>query len=209
MKNDEYKFAWPDVPRICFGPGQPRKLNACVGWVQSRPHDMHGYVEGYRQAATVLVEHAEELQASPDYLVFPFAFMWRQHIELALKQIIAVGRELNNEPCGFPDGHKLVNLWNTAKPFVLQTGDPRAPEIATVEANIKEFERIDPYADGFRYPLDRGQAGPSLPNVPDLVNLRVLQDAMEALANFLSAVTSELRRRIEWQIEMLANTPHE
>jgi hypothetical protein len=75
-------FIWPDVPRVCFGEGDPPLLNAAVGWVQSRPHDMHGYVEGYRKAATALYAYASSRQASPDYLAFPLAFLWRQHLEL-------------------------------------------------------------------------------------------------------------------------------
>jgi hypothetical protein len=71
-----------------------------------------------------------------------------------------------------------------------------------IEANLRELERIDPGSDGFRYLLDRKRKGRSLPNCPEYVNLRVLHEAMEALSNFLSAVHSALRVRIQ-EIERL------
>lgn len=157
MEDNLTSYAWPDVPRFCFGPGEPLSLNACVGWVPSRPHEMHGYVEGYRRGATALYEAALESGTSPDYLVFPIAFPWRKHLELALKDIISVGRQLAGEPRGFPAGHRLLDLWQAARPHIVACGDPAAPELNNVEANLREFESIDPRADGFRYPLNRDQ----------------------------------------------------
>lgn len=45
-----------------------------------------------------------------------------------------------------------------------------------------------------------------MPNAPEYVNLRVLHEAMDALANFLSAVRSELGVRLEYTLEMEAKT---
>ena len=203
--------AWPDVPRLCFGPGEPGLLNACVGWVQSRPHEMGGYVEGYRRAAVALYEGAVETNESPDYVVFPMAFLWRHHIELALKDIIAAGRQLAGEPWGFPPHHRLLDLWRDARPHITQCGDPAAPELDNVEANLREFETVDPWSDGFRYPLNRDRTGRSLPNAPEYVNLRVLHDGMEALANFLSAVRSSWGsgETMRWRWRPRCNGPTE
>lgn len=164
---------------------------------------MLGYVEGYRRAAVALFESAVESN-TPDYVVLPMAFLWRHHVELALKDIIAAGRLLAEEPWGFPAHHRLIDLWNEARPHIIQCGDPDAPELDHVEANLREFERIDPWSDGFRYPLNRDRTARSLPNAPEYVNLAVLHEGMEALANFLSAVRSELGRRQEYNLEMEA-----
>lgn len=197
-------MAWPDVPRLCFGPGDPGHLNASVGLGQARPREMFGYIEGYRKAAVDLLGSVATTDTSPDYLVFPMAFLWRHHLELALKDIIATGRQLVGEPWGFPPHHRLLDLWKDAHPHIVRCGDPAAPELANVEANLTEFETIDPGSDGFRYPLNRDRTGPSLPNAPEYVNLRVLHDAMEALANFLSAVRSELGVRLDYTMQMEA-----
>ena len=169
-----------------------------LAWVQARPHEMYAYVEGYRAAAGALFDFAESSHRSPDYLVFPLAFLWRHHLELALKDIIAVGRQLAGEDWGFPPHHLLLDLWSEARGYIAECGDPEAPELTNVEANLREFQTIDPGADGFRYPLNRKQTDRSLPNAPDQVNLRVLHEAMEALANFFSAVRMELGQRLEY-----------
>jgi hypothetical protein len=165
---------------------------------------MDGYVEGYRRAATALYEHTSTTGGSPDYFVFPIAFLWRHHLELALKDVISLGRLLEDEPRAFPVGHRLLDLWNVAREHIVKCGDPNAPELVNVEANLREFENIDPYADGFRYPLNRDQTARSLPNAPDYVNLRVLHEGMEALANFFSGVRSELAVRLDYKLQMEA-----
>lgn len=209
MEHEQRHFAWPDVPRICFGPGDPASLNACVGWLQSRPRDMNGYIEAYRQAAVALFETSVDRGTSPDFLVFPLAFLWRHHVELALKEIIAVGRQLAGEPWGFPANHRLLSLWNEARPHVIQCGDSTAPELANVEANLREFETIDPGSDGFRYPLNRDRTARSLPSAPEYVNLARLHEGMVALANFLSGVGSELGGRVAYRAEMEAEMRRE
>lgn len=204
MDNDELStdgpksHRWPDVPRLCFGPGPEWTLNACVGWARSGP-GLHSYVEGYRRAALALFEEALSGTVSPDVVVFPLAFLWRHHVELALKDLIATGRALQGDESGFPQGHKLMSLWWEAKPYVLFCGSDDAPELKNVEASIQEFERIDPYADGFRYPLNRDRSAATMPDVPAILNLRTLQDAMEAVSNFLLAVQNELSVRLTYQ----------
>ena len=42
-----------------------------------------------------------------------------------------------------------------------------------------------------------GQSQRSLPNAPEVLNLRVLHDAMKPLATFLSGVSSVLQERLE------------
>jgi hypothetical protein len=206
MKEDDFEpIAWPDIPRICFGPADDWQFNACVGWAQSSPRNMLGYVEGYRRAAIALFESVVAPRTmSPDWMIFPIAFLWRQHIELALKDIIAIGRELQEEKWGFPATHQLSVLWNEAKLHILACGDPNAPELTNVQANIIEFEKIDPGSEGFRYPVGRDLSTRSLPNAPDDVNLRALHEAMVALGNFFEGVRSELGTRLDYQQEMWA-----
>ena len=76
--------------------------------------------------------------------------------------------------------------------------------MANVEDNLKEFDKIDPAADGFRYPLNSDRTLRSMPDAPEHVNLRVLHEAMEAVANFLSSVRSELGARLEYIAQMEA-----
>lgn len=205
MDFERSEMPWPDVPRLAFGEGCADELKANVAWVQSRPRDMYGYVEGYRRSALALFEYAVSSRSSPEYMLFPIAFAWRHYLEIALKDIIAAGRELAREEWGFPNGHKLMELWKLARPYIAELGDPNAPELNIVEENLREFDRIDHHGDGFRYPLNRERTGPSLQAPPENVSLRLLNDAMDAVAMFLSAVRSELSARMDYINEMEAD----
>ena len=188
---EQSSFLWPDIPRICFGPGEPWHLNANLDWVLGNNEvGTRAYSLGYLRAAEALFEHSTECsQLSPDYIIFPLAFLWRHYVELALKEIIVLGRELAGElRPEFTTHHRLGELWEVAKPYVVEHGSPDAPELVNVEANINELEKIDPYATGFRYLLDRSQKKQGLSSPPAEVNLRVLQEAMLALGAFFERV---------------------
>jgi hypothetical protein len=202
-------MAWPDVPRLAFGEGLACDLNANVAWVQSRTRDMYGYVEGYRRAAIALFEYVDTSRASPDYMLFPLAFAWRHYVEIALKDIIAAGRELAGEEWGFPKGHNLLDLWRVARPYIAELGDPAAPELENVENNLIEFDRIDHFGDGFRYPLNHARTGPSLQNPPASVSLRLLHEALEAIATFFLGVRAEQSYRSGYISEMEAQQRRE
>lgn len=194
---------WPNVKRYCFTEGSKRGMNACVRWVLDSPHQMVGYAEGYRRAAHAVYESLSS-QGSPDFAFFPLAFLWRHYIELALKDVISMGQYLNDQPRVFPTTHSLNELWKKAKPHIIRCGAEDAPELSNVEANIQEFEKVDPRAEGFRYPLNRDQDGASMPDAPMTVNLQTLHEGMTALANFLDAVRMALSVRTDAIDEMKA-----
>lgn len=196
-ESDREAILWPDVPRLAFGPGGPGERDADLTWLRGRPRDMYGYVEGYRRAASAIYQSAVETHASPEYMLFPLAFAWRHYVEIALKDIIAASRELAGEEWGFPRGHNLLDLWRVARSLLGRIGDPTAPELANVENNLREFDRIDQRGDGFRYPLDREGTLPTLQNAPDNVNLRLLHEAMDAVATFFSCARAELSHRLD------------
>jgi len=51
-------------------------------------HDPWRYAEGYKRAAGILVRHVQEDRFGKDLLVYPIIFLYRHHLELALKRII-------------------------------------------------------------------------------------------------------------------------
>src|SRR6266849_9877987 len=63
--------------------------NACLNVMHG--YDQIGYTEGYRRGARLLVEYVAENARDQDYLVYPIIFLYRHHIELALKNIIVRG----------------------------------------------------------------------------------------------------------------------
>lgn len=191
------------MPRLAFGSEPTGQFNAQLQWALAGDHARYGYKEGYRRAAIGLLRQVVEDHLSPDLAVFPLAFLWRHHIELALKDIIIDGRELAEESFPHPAGHGLVKLWSLTRPYVEACGDPNAPELANVEASIHEFEKIDPQADGFRYPRGRDGVQQNLTGAPKEVNLELLHDAMLAVSNFLDAVQMEQATRLDSRSDAL------
>ena len=68
--------------------------NACL----SLGGDPFPYAEGYRRAAEILVHYVNDNGQDQDFLVFPILFLYRHHLELAMKRIIGrLPRLLNRE----------------------------------------------------------------------------------------------------------------
>ena len=122
------------------------------------------YVNGYRMAAEKLSIDYEKLQTQEkDSLIFPIIFLYRQHIELALKGII---RQLDVE-LGFNRKdkilvrHKLLKLWDEANDcynnFIQKNSTTLVFTTSSVtkeRAVVKCFNNIDEDSFSFRYSTD-------------------------------------------------------
>jgi hypothetical protein len=190
--------------RPVFSSDERIGLNACVQWALRYNRGMAGYINGYAEAAVAVINAARDRVASPDLLVFPLVFLWRHHIELALKNVIMLGRCLAGEDSRNPSGHNLAVLWREASGHIHGLDDEEPPEFTHVDAIIQQIQRVDERADGFRYPTQIGSSKQNLQAVPELVNLSVLHDAMCAVANFLACATTEMEQRLDYRAEMEA-----
>lgn len=177
---------WPPKFRKAFGPG-PGRRTAALEWALCRERPLEGYVTGYMLAAQEVFSATVRKRLSPERMVFPLAFLWRHFIELALKDIIAVGRLLHHEEWTHPQGHRLTELWRAARGYIVECGSEDSPEIPVIEQQIAELDEVDPFASGFRYPLDKKGCS-NLPSAPTEVDLDQFQDAMERLASLLENV---------------------
>jgi hypothetical protein len=121
-------------------------------------------------------------------MVWPLVQLWRHHLELSLKWLIATATG-PRQGAPYPEHHNLERLWQEAKPHLVRIV-PKAPEYEPVEANILELHRIDPRGVGFRYPFELGSLDGSLRSAPHEVNLPNLHRRMEAVANFIDAAHS-------------------
>lgn len=150
--------------------------------------DLSGYARGYKNAADLIVKKVieEEPRASMfnvSYLVFPLTFLYRQYIELRLKEIIFLGSRLNMDRQGFPTHHRIQELWKHARPYIEKVCGDLKESLDATEACIKEFSELDPIGMAFRYPADRD----GKPHLPEwsVINLRHLAKTMEGLGNLL------------------------
>src|SRR4030042_2814002 len=73
--------------------------NACLNFIHN---GWSIYAIGYKDAADILVSHIEEKRRYQDTLVYPIVFLYRQYLELALKDIIRKGQRLQEISDPFP-----------------------------------------------------------------------------------------------------------
>jgi hypothetical protein len=145
---------------------------------------------GYKSAADRLVDIAINERASIDYLVYPIGYLYRHYIELRLKTIIESAIQI------WRDGHKLEDLWREVKPIIgnsSQWFDDQ--ELEAVEEKIKEFVKIDPSSDAFRYSTNmNGELTLKDMQTVDLVHLKQVIDSVSTSLEGGYTVIYENRR---------------
>jgi hypothetical protein len=164
--------------------------NACLNW----SHDsLELFVMGYKEAADSLVARVIETGRHQDTLVFPICFLYRQYIELRLKEIIQSGKRILDEPGKFPQHHNIQKLWETATPIMNRVfpEDQEPPNIVTLASHVvAEFSNIDPASFAFRYPSDKQGTNP-LEGLAH-INVRKVAEYVNAFAEVIDAVSSAI-----------------
>ena len=89
-------------------------ITACLN--ASWGSDQAAYTEGYRRGARLLVEYVAENARDQDFLVYPILFLYRHHIELALKNLVMqapylIDRDLTDVEKSRLGKHRLDWLW--------------------------------------------------------------------------------------------------
>jgi hypothetical protein len=159
--------------RLCRSDLLDGMNNACLNF--TRGDGNHGYTEGYRRGAWLLVEHVIEHQRNQDYLVYPIIFLYRHHIELTLKNIIRrtpylIDRPLTKSEKQHLDRHCLDVLWQDLKPLLsavskaagwteLDTADEEG-----IDDYICQLSKLDPDSFSFRYTRSKKGSLHCLPN---------------------------------------------
>jgi hypothetical protein len=121
------------------------------------------YKEGYRQAAQLLVQHVVKTGESRDFLVYPIVFLYRHHIELALKRVIRrypelLDRELTPNEQTHLGGHRLDFLWQDLKPMFTAISEAVAwneqdpDDIEGADDYFRQLSVLDRDSFSFRYP---------------------------------------------------------
>jgi hypothetical protein len=141
-------------------------------------------MEGYKEAADLMVEAAAENRRMRDMLVFPIIFNYRQFLELSLKyQLATFGPAVGVEPNWRT--HDLLELWGEFLEMLERYGTPDPDEADPIVGEIVlEFAKIDPGSYSYRYPVDR--QGRPLPVAYRDLYLPTLADVMEAVAGYFT-----------------------
>ncbi len=183
--------------------------NACLN---PTGHDAErGYTNGYRRGARVLADHVIEHQEDQDSLVYPIIFLYRHHIELALKSLILNAPSIIGRPLTPPESqhlgmHRLNLLWQDLKPMFSDVckaagwSKLAADDVDGVDSYIKQLSELDLESYSFRY-ARRKSGAPSLPTRLTHVNLRHFAEMLDRLANYLDGLDAGLSALIETERE--------
>lgn len=157
------------------------------------------YSKGYKIASDVSIENAGH---DTYFLIYPIVFLYRQYIELRLKQIILQGNSILDNSRVIPEYvcnkvikvkgkektyyqiHKLDLLWNEAKETIIRLfPEDSQDELDAPECCIKQFSEIDKESYKYRYPVDT--KGRSVHSSHETISLKELKNVMNKLSFFL------------------------
>ena len=155
--------------------------NACLNFLSD---GWSLYAIGYKDAADILVSQVEQKKSHQDTLMYPIIFLYRQYLELEIKDLIRDARKLLNINEPFPQIHAIDRLWGICSDLLNQVSPGDSEDaIRHIKRLIDEFCIVDPMATAFRYPEDR-QGKPSLPEM-SAVNLRNIKEVIGKISVIL------------------------
>lgn len=158
---------------------------------------------GFRMAARTLVDDVLVQGANQDIFIAPICALYRHSIELALKDLVAVGYQLMSRTDDVPQHHDLVALWRQVRAVILCVDGSAERECRRIDREIAEVADVDPKADAFRYPMRR-DGRPSWPADLTLIDVLHLGEVMDALGDRLEAAADMLDLALDAQREWLA-----
>lgn len=176
---------------------------------QADASELAVYIAGYKEAGDRLVQSVMEDRAHQDTLVYPTVLLYRQYLELSLKQLIREGNQLLRTPfkwgpVGFPRGHNLLILWDKACIEIFRDMGTKYEslyipdhDLAMVRNLLAQFVEQDPDSYAFRYPTDMNNE-PSFPGL-HVINVRNLAELMEKLSNFFDGAATAIS--VHWDLE--------
>lgn len=164
---------------------------------------MTGYFNaiGYKNAADHLVQKIEETDSEQDTLIYPILFLYRQYLELAIKDLIRCGRKLQDIDESFPKHHRIDDLWKICNKLLLEISPGNSTEEQThIGRLIDEFCTIDPMSMAFRYPEDLN-GNPSLPGI-NHINLRNVKQVINKISIILDGADAMIDEYLSIKAEM-------
>ncbi|MCJ7492585.1 MAG: hypothetical protein MUP15_10635, partial [Dehalococcoidia bacterium] len=154
------EFSGPAMPKKgarLLGGANDWKQNARLGYLDIEMC-WDAYAEGFKTAADQLVQDLLDNRVWPiDVLLYPVAFLYRQYLELRLKELIVVSGRLLGLSREVPIHHDLMSLWKDVRPRLEQIWFSRSNKMDNdaIEDGLHQFCDADPGSYSFRYPVDR------------------------------------------------------
>lgn len=172
--------------------------NACLNYC---PDALDMYALGYKHAGDFLAQHVIKTRRHQDVLVYPLVFLYRQYLELRLKELIKAGSLLIDKSQSYPKHHKIDVLWKQCRK-ILEEAYPEdcSADLNAVEDCIKQFSEYDPSSTAFRYPTDK-KGKKSLPGLTH-INLKNFSEIMENLASLLDGASTGISCYLDMKWDM-------
>lgn len=161
------------------------KSPAGGAWLKNPTNKFFLYSEGYKEAGNELFKFCIKGTLYRNLLIYPLIFVYRQFLELRLKELIIMGYDYIPEAKDFPDEHNLDNLWKLYRHDILSKIESIDKDILdNVENVILQFHNEDPKSMSFRYPVTKA------PNrqetiTRDTIDLVNFKEVMDKLIYFL------------------------
>jgi hypothetical protein len=173
-------------------------LNACLDV------DWDVYAEGYKKGGDILVQYIMDNDWDQDFLVYPIVFLYRQYLELRLKELIHVSSRLLDQNIDIPRDHNLVSLWSKVSPNIEQVWPDSQTKrhLEAIKDRLEELCSVDPKSYAFRYPEDT-KGAPTLAGMRQ-INLRRLKDVVQAISNVLDGSSLGMGEYLNAKHEMMA-----
>ena len=191
--------SWPKKREQIFRSNIDWWHNACLSYYPDQL-DMHAL--GYKHAGDFLAQHVIKTRRHQDVLVYPLVFLYRQYLELQLKELIKAGSLLIDKSQGFHKHHKIDVLWRHCRKILKEAyAEDCSEDFDAVEDCIKQFSEHDPTSTAFRYPIDE-KGKKSLPGLIH-INLKNFSEIMDNLASLLDAARTGISYYldIKWGME--------
>lgn len=198
---EEPSYAWPQKGDQLIKADNDWWFNASIDWWNK---DFGIYGDGYKKAADLLVDHIVEIRSGArnpiDYLIFPIAFLYRQYVELKLKEIIRLSNDISLVEDRAPTHHKLDELWSRVR-TILEEESVSSEDLNVVGYCIAELVAVDPASTAFRYPFDK-QGKDSIGQEQVQINVRNLKEIMTKLGNFFLGCSEAMYVKLQHLEEM-------
>lgn len=159
----------------------------------ARPDAARGAGEACRRVAEQLVESVR-LDRDRDSLSCSVAFLWRQHVEVRLRQVIMAADFVVNDRFGStPPPRPLESLWPEARRVLTRLRPQDGPVLEALEPAIRQLTSAAP-----------DPARPLAPPPPgEASDLAAFHDAMTRLAAFLDGAATRLEHLAQWKLDAL------
>ncbi len=178
---------WPQPGDKLFVPGYGRTVAYLGGYGTG----FSRYAISYKDAADALIERVIEKDSGADLQFYPVAFLYRQYLELRLKQLLVSGGHVVYDESKLTHGHDLKRPWAEVRK-ILESVWPGtyAEEMDALGKCIDELCQLDAKSMSFRYPVDK-EGQPTLLGL-DRVDVVNLKNVMDRIASFLDASSDAL-----------------